>query len=176
MTSPNGNFVYVTNFAGNNVAIFSTSNNQLIDQVSVGSGPEFPGITPNGGLLYVPNVSDGTVSVVVTSTAEVLETIMVGNTPVAVAVTADGNYAYVTIGFGSDAGATTIATRASRMPDGYFDIRQPAVDSRRPSPAQRPTPGVRRGTLDDLTDCRHRRGGPIWGRPFLCHSERLPRT
>jgi len=96
--SPNGDFVYVSNFGSNSVSVIKTSDNSVID-IPVGNNPMGVSavVTPNGEYVYVNNFVDGTVSVIDTADNTVIDTdpIPVGNGPFGISVTSGGEYAYV---------------------------------------------------------------------------------
>ena len=100
--SPDGEFVYVTNFGDNTVSVIKTANNS-VTYIPVGSGPTGISMTPDGAFVYVSNYYSNSVSVIDTSNDSVLDPpIPVGNNPFGISVTPDGDYAYVcNYGYGS---------------------------------------------------------------------------
>ncbi|MEM3190868.1 MAG: YncE family protein [Candidatus Parvarchaeota archaeon] len=72
--TPNGNYVYVSNY-GDTVSVISTSTNSVVSTISVGTYPFGVAITPNGQYVYVANSGGNTVSVISTSTNQVVATI-----------------------------------------------------------------------------------------------------
>jgi YVTN family beta-propeller protein len=94
--TPNGSFVYVTNYADGTVSVIATSSNTVVATVTVGSSPNGVAVTPNGSFVYVTNYFDGTVSVIATSSNTVVATVTVGSSPIGVAVTPNGSFVYVT--------------------------------------------------------------------------------
>jgi YVTN family beta-propeller protein len=94
--TPNGAYVYVTNFAENSVSVISTASNTVTATISVGNWPYVVAVTPNGAYVYVTNYLDNSVSVISTASNTVTATISVGNWPYGVAVTPNGAYVYVT--------------------------------------------------------------------------------
>ena len=102
--SPDGEFVYVTNFGDNTVSVIKKADNSvIIDPIPVGSGPTGVSMTPDGAFVYVSNYNSNSVSVIDTSDDSVLDPpIPVGNGPFGISVTPDGKYAYVcNYGYGS---------------------------------------------------------------------------
>lgn len=59
--TPDGNFFYLPY---GNVYVLRTSDNKIIDSITVGSDPYLVTIAPNGQYAYALNASDGTVSVI----------------------------------------------------------------------------------------------------------------
>jgi YVTN family beta-propeller protein len=86
---------YIPNDISGTVSVISTANNQVVDTIPVGSGPEGVAVTPDGSKVYVANQAANTVAVIATDTNNVISIIPVGNTPVGVAVTPDGSTVYV---------------------------------------------------------------------------------
>jgi YVTN family beta-propeller protein len=86
---------YIPNDISGTVSVISTANNQVVDTIPVGSGPEGVAVTPDGSKVYVANQAANTVAVIATDTNNVIASIPVGNTPVGVAVTPDGSTVYV---------------------------------------------------------------------------------
>ena len=99
--SPNGEFVYVSNYSEGTVSVIKTSDNTVMDTIPVGKGPIGVSVTPDGAFVYVNNYSSNTVSVIDTSDNSVIQSIQVGNYPFGISMTPDGDYAYVT-NYGSD--------------------------------------------------------------------------
>jgi len=93
--SPDGEFVYVSNFGGNTVSVIKTSDN-TVTEIQVGAGPAGVSVVKTDEeFVYVNNYSSGTVSVIDTSIHMVINTIKVGTNPMGISVTPDGAYAYV---------------------------------------------------------------------------------
>jgi len=101
--SPNGDFVYVSNYSDGTVSVIKTIDKTVID-IPVGNNPMGVSavVTPNGEYVYVSNYGDypGTVSVINTVYNSVID-IPVGNYPMGISVTPKGDYVYVS-NFGSD--------------------------------------------------------------------------
>ena len=74
------------NWDGNSVSIISTSSNEVVATVDVGTHPYQPAITPDNVFAYVTNNGDNTVSVIDLSTYTVTATIPVGNGPMGIAI------------------------------------------------------------------------------------------
>lgn len=62
--SPNGRFVFVTDFLTAQVSVIDTHSNQIIVNIPVGSEPNETAFTPDGHKAFVTNQGDTTVSVV----------------------------------------------------------------------------------------------------------------
>ena len=105
--TPDGAYVYVTNYVDGNpgtgtVSVIRTLDNTVIATIPGFSGPFGIAITPNGKYAYVTNFGSNnfapygtTVMVIDIATNTVIATIPVGIQPSGVAVTPDGNYVYV---------------------------------------------------------------------------------
>lgn len=93
--TPDGEFVYVSNFSEGTVSVIKTADNTVID-IPVEAGPLGVSVTPDGAFVYVNNYYDNSVSVIETFNNTVIDTIQVGDGPFCVSVTPDGEYAYVT--------------------------------------------------------------------------------
>ena len=68
VTSPNGSYIYVSNYNSNNVSVISTASNTVIKSINVGNSPGSIGITPNGLFVVVGNSASGTVNIINTKT------------------------------------------------------------------------------------------------------------
>ncbi len=68
VTSPNGSYIYVSNYNSNNVSVISTASNTVIKSINVGNSPSSIGITPNGLFVVVGNSASGTVNIINTKT------------------------------------------------------------------------------------------------------------
>lgn len=62
--TPNGHFVFATNFIKNSVAVIDTTTNTLVATVPVGRQPNEVAVTLDGTLAFVTNQNDTTVSVI----------------------------------------------------------------------------------------------------------------
>jgi len=66
--TPDGSYVYVANrrhnFANGTVSVIRTSDNTVVDTISVGHWPYGVAVTPDGSNVYVANYDDDTVSVI----------------------------------------------------------------------------------------------------------------
>ncbi len=80
VTSPNGSFVYVSNFESNNVSIISTESDEVVRSVNVGTSPDSIEISPNGKYVVVANTGSSSVSIINTSTYSVVN-VSVGGSP-----------------------------------------------------------------------------------------------
>ncbi len=106
--SPDGNYVYVTNFMDDTVSVIDTSLDppEEIVTVNVGKQPTGIAVAPlDGSRVYVANKkangstdADDTVSVINTenpSAPVVITEVTVGNAPKGIAISLDGSYVYV---------------------------------------------------------------------------------
>ncbi|MGH8936369.1 MAG: hypothetical protein ACRDXD_08945 [Acidimicrobiia bacterium] len=62
--SPDGRFVFATNFSVGQVSVISTATNQIIANIPVGQNPNDIAFTPDGSKAFVTNQGDTTVSVI----------------------------------------------------------------------------------------------------------------
>ncbi len=82
--SPIKNELYISCWGGKKIIVFSTTSNQIIKEIGVGTHPNDICITKNGKLLYVANAEDNNVSVVdlsIYKELEVLNTALYPNAP-----------------------------------------------------------------------------------------------
>ena len=93
--SPDGEFVYVSNYTEGSVSVIKTADKTVSNTITVGKGPIGVSVTPDGAFVYVSNYSSNTVSVIDTSNHTLIDTIQVGSRPWGVSMTPDGTYAYV---------------------------------------------------------------------------------
>ena len=99
--TPNGQYLYVTNFYGNNppsnrVWVINTATNTIVQTIAVGSFPHGIALNASGTRAYVANAFSNDVSVIDTVANAVVATIPVGAVPHGVAVSPDGALVYVT--------------------------------------------------------------------------------
>lgn len=83
--------------------------NTIVQNITVGDGPQGIAITPNGQYAYVANNSDNSVSVINLATSNVT-TIDGFSGPTQIAITPNGEYAYVTNSSGNSVGVINLAT------------------------------------------------------------------
>lgn len=110
--TPNGKFLYLTDFLANTVHVINTITNTAVGEpIPVGNGAWKAAITPNGKYVYVVNSDSYDVSVISTNTNTVVKTIPdVGNNPGSVAITPNGKYAIVSNYLGLDVSFIDIAS------------------------------------------------------------------
>jgi len=113
--TPDGLYVYVTNFSDSTVSIISTITNTVIDTISVGNNPWGITITPDGLYVYVTNFSDSTVSIISTITNTVIDTIGANTYPTGIAITPNGLYIYVTNSTASSSIVSIISTATNTV-------------------------------------------------------------
>jgi YVTN family beta-propeller protein len=75
--SPDGAFVYATNFDSKNVSVISTATNSVVATVPVGNEPYAVAASPDGAFVYAGNFGDSTISVISTATNTVISTLPV---------------------------------------------------------------------------------------------------
>jgi YVTN family beta-propeller protein len=90
-------FTYVSNIAGNNVAVVDTIAHAKVATISVPGYPSGLAVTPDGLSVYVACQSNNTVAVLSTASNTVTATIPVGTTPTQLAITPNGAQVYVVI-------------------------------------------------------------------------------
>jgi len=90
-------FTYVSNIAGNNVAVIDTIAHTKVATISVPGYPSGLAVTPDGLSVYVACQNNNTVAVLSTITNTVAATIPVGATPIQLAITSNGAQVYVVI-------------------------------------------------------------------------------
>lgn len=110
VVTPDGNYLYVTNFGSNNfIPIGTTANevnlatNAIVDTIPLGNQPAGLAQTPDGTLFYATNYNDangvpgpGTVNLInATNNMVIAPIITVGSGPGAVAISPNGQFAYV---------------------------------------------------------------------------------
>jgi YVTN family beta-propeller protein len=93
--TPNGEFVYVTDFSGTTVSMINTNTNMITATIPGFNLPAAVAITPNGEFVYVTNDGNASVSVVNANTNMITATVTVGTGPSGAAITPDGNFVYV---------------------------------------------------------------------------------
>lgn len=64
MVTPDGRYVFTTDFLLNEVSVISTATNQIVANVPVGTAPNDIAITPDSSKAFVTNQGDTTVSVI----------------------------------------------------------------------------------------------------------------
>jgi len=111
--TPDGQYVYVSNFVSNSVSVIRTVDNKVIKTImktdGIGNGPFGVSVTPDSKYAYVSNLGDNTVSVIRTEDNTVVNIITVGIGPAGVSVTPNGKYVYVNnSGDGSSAGTVSV--------------------------------------------------------------------
>src|SRR5208282_3648265 len=107
--TPNGAFVYVTNYSANIVSVIDTTTNKVVATVPT-TNPNGMAITPDGAYAYVANDNVSTASVIATATNTVVAIVPVGTRPQGVGITPDGAYAYVANQYSSTVSVIATAT------------------------------------------------------------------
>jgi YVTN family beta-propeller protein len=115
--------VYVTDRAGDSVAVVDVLNRELVQRVRVGREPHFAALSPDSARLYVTVTGEGVLAIVNLETLAVSARVPVGNRPMGVAVSSDGSRVFVandadeTIAF-VDPGQGRRAARSMPVPGG----------------------------------------------------------
>jgi len=94
VVSPDGDYVYVTNFYADTVSVISTADHSVTATVAVGDDPWDIAVSPDGCHVYTVNYFGGSMSVVRTRDHGVVDTISVGQFPKAVVVSPNGDHLY----------------------------------------------------------------------------------
>jgi YVTN family beta-propeller protein len=87
--------VYVTDRAGDSVAVVDVLSHELVDRVQVGREPHFAALSPDGTRLYVTVTGENALAVIDAESLEMLGRVSVGNRPMGVAVSSDGSRVFV---------------------------------------------------------------------------------
>lgn len=98
-STPDGLHLYISNRSNDTVSVVQTSDNTIIDTITLttGSQPEGIVVTPDGAHVYVALSNSSQVNVIQTSDNTIISVIStgVGSSPFAIAITPDGAHAYV---------------------------------------------------------------------------------
>ncbi|MCL5786813.1 MAG: YncE family protein [Candidatus Marsarchaeota archaeon] len=97
--SPNGAYVYLVNYYGNNVLLINTANKDISGSITYKDFlyPSGDAISPDGKYLYVANTGTNEVFIVDTTTSKVVDTLKNGfNIPTGIAFAHSGSFVYVT--------------------------------------------------------------------------------
>ena len=103
LLSKNKKELYISEWGGRKILIFSVASNRITDSIFVGDHPNDLCLTPNGQTLFVANANDNSVSVVAIKNRKVLETLdaglypgsLCGSTSNGVATSANGKVLYI---------------------------------------------------------------------------------
>ena len=87
--------VYVTDRAGDSVAVVDILTHELVRRVRVGREPHFAALSPDGKRLYVSVTGEHALALVDAETLEVTGRMAVGNRPMGLAASGDGSRVYV---------------------------------------------------------------------------------
>lgn len=87
--------VYVTDRAGDSVAVVDVLRHTIVDRVQVGWEPSFAALSPDGMRLYVTVSGENTLAVVDAESLKVLSRVPAGDRPTGVAVSSDGSRVFV---------------------------------------------------------------------------------
>src|SRR3712207_6678924 len=87
--------VYVTDRAGDSVAVVDVLGRELVRRVQVGREPHFAALSPDGSRLYVAVTGEGLLAIVNLETLELSGRVPVGSRPMGVAVSPDGSRVFV---------------------------------------------------------------------------------
>jgi len=87
--------VYVTDRAGDSVAVVDVVAHALVKRIPVGREPHFAALAPDGKRLYVAVTGEGVLAIVDLESLETVARVPTGNRPMGVAVSTDGARVYV---------------------------------------------------------------------------------
>lgn len=108
---PNGQLIYVSETASNNVAVIETATSKVLMRTKVPAGPARIALTPNGNYLLVLNVPACEVTVLSTANQRMLGAIPVGSMPNAIAISHDSSRAYISNRLSNTISVIDISTR-----------------------------------------------------------------
>jgi YVTN family beta-propeller protein len=87
--------VYVTDRAGDSIAVVDVLSHEVVDRVPVGREPHYAALSPDGTRLYVAVTGENALAIVDPESLELLTRLPVGNRPMGVAVSSDGSRVFV---------------------------------------------------------------------------------
>lgn len=101
--SPGGQYLYISLWGGDRVAVYDVKKNIIADKIPVGNHPNDMVLSRDGQYLYVANANDNSVSVIRTAERKVIETMIAtlypgsptGSTTNGLALSADQKTLYV---------------------------------------------------------------------------------
>jgi YVTN family beta-propeller protein len=110
--TPDGAYVYVTNYFAGTVSVIATATSTVTATVPVGSNPQWIAVAPDGLHAYVANSGGSNVSVITTGTTPTVTATVSpeGGTLLGVAVTPDSSHVYVVSSSWSEVSVITAAT------------------------------------------------------------------
>lgn len=132
--TPDGNYVYVTNYDADSVSVIRTTSKAVTGNIPVGRSPNSVAITSDGTRAYVSNNMSNNVSVIDTRDQKVIATVQVGAKPTGafgVAISPDGKRVYVTNAGSGDVSVINTADNAvvATIPLGNPGMEPPVVVS-----------------------------------------------
>ena len=115
--TPDGKYVYVTNFE--NVTVIDTATNKVIASIATAEFPMGIAITPDGKYAYVTHSTDPPIASVISTAANtVVDTIELEHSANGgIAITHDGKYAYLT---NSEGWVMVISTKTNKVTENIF--------------------------------------------------------
>jgi YVTN family beta-propeller protein len=131
--SPDGQWLYVSLYESERVAVFATDTNSHTVTIDVGDGPNGIVFTPDSAYAFVANVNGGTVSVIDAGAQVVTATIPVGYGPSSVAIAPQGEKVYVTNYWDNsvsvlDTGALTVTATLTGLSGPWDVVISPSGD------------------------------------------------
>ena len=93
--SPEGDFAYVSNYGDGTVSVIKTTDETVMDTITVGTRPFGVSMTPHGDFAYVSNYGSNSVSFIRTSDNTVEDSIPVGQGPFGLSMMPGGESIYV---------------------------------------------------------------------------------
>ncbi len=106
-----GPFAYVANINSNTVSVVNIPTGQVVNTISVGSGPWGTAISPDQTQVYITNNHGNNVSVINAASGSVVATIPVQSSPFGAAFTPDGTGVYVVNGSSNSVSVINPATQ-----------------------------------------------------------------
>ena len=93
--SPDGRYLFVSNYASDNISIIDTTTNRIKNHFYGGYEPLGIAVTPIGDKIFIANPSNGLIKVINSETYEVLDDIKVGEAPRNISMSPKGFLAFV---------------------------------------------------------------------------------
>ena len=124
--TPDGKYVYVTNYEDNTVSIISTASQEVIKGLSVDKLPGGMAVSPDGKFVYVGHFDATTFAVIATASQEIVDMLDVGGELGGImAISPDGTTFYVSRYAG--AGRIIIISTSTGQAIGDIDVK-PSMD------------------------------------------------
>lgn len=93
--TPDERFAYIANIRSNTLTLFDMDNEEVVNHIPVGQGPEGIAVHPTSNEIYVANQHDDNVYVLAADDQRVLHTLKLGSLPIRLVMSPDGRYAFI---------------------------------------------------------------------------------